>query len=771
MLNLARKILQHKYMVLILFVGAMVLSVFLDKLVVINYDLAKYLPQKSPSTVAIHTLMDEFHDGIPNLDLMVEGLSVSEALALKTKLEALPYVDLVMWLDTVEDMATPVPMMDKQVAETYYKNETALYHLNMTPENFSEAIEEVREVCAPHPTYMAGGALDSANASESASSEMATIMSFALPLGLTVLAIFTTSWFEPVLFLVCLVPGILLNNGTNIFLHEISFITKAVSAILQLAVSMDYAIFLLERFRFFREEGMDDFEAMAHAMQASFVAISSSALTTLFGFLALVFMRFRLGADLGLVMAKGIFFSLFSIMLFMPCFTMLTLKYINKTQHRSFIPDFAGFCKFILKVGPLLILLAAFLVVPAFLAQQRNNFFYGNGPLEGKRKADYTKIEENFGVSRQLAVMVPKGDPAKELALTEALGALPGVQAVVGYANRVGTGLPTTFIPDTVRGQLISENYSRYIIMTPLPNESPETFAFCDKLKETVAAFYPGTAHLAGEMLSNNDIRITIQRDNKVVNILSILAIGLTILFSFKSLGLPLILVFSIEFAIWLNLSFPYFQNHTLSYIGYLVISSIQLGATVDYGILVAQRYLEYRTQSGLLPKQAAYESIHISISSLLPPGLILMLVGYLLNYISSMQVVQQIGMVLGRGALMSLIVTIFLTTNFLYLADPLLARTTQSMIRLQKEGKLVHSPKRRKKKEAEPVPSTNTPAPLSPSPAPGQVPPAHYQVPSGPPGPAQAVESQFPGYPAPGQTYAPPGQGSTDSSLWPGQG
>jgi len=681
MKKLADMIVKHKGIILVLFIILSLVSGFLATRVKTNFDIYSYVPKNAPSTIAIDTMLEEYEQDIPNAEIAVPNLSISEALSMKEKLASLSYVQEVLWLDDQVDLATPLALLDQKLVEGFYKDGVALYHVTL--EEDSKAIDivaELQELAGPDGAVR-GQVVETANMQRGVSVEISRVLMVAVPVAIIILLFATTSWFEPILFMLVIFVGVVLNMGTNIVFDNISFITQAVGGVLQLAVSMDYAIFLLHRFRDYRQEGLSVEEAMKHAITKSLSPVSSSALTTFFGFLALVFMRFRLGPDLGIVLAKGVILSLLSVFFLLPVLAVYTYKIIDKTTHRPLLPSFKGLSRWVVRIGVPLMIIAALAIVPAFIGQRSNDFLYGSQSFpKGSREArDVAYMNEHFGENMQMVLLAPKGQWAAEERLAEDLLALPEMKSVVGYVTQVGTAVPPELIPDRVLSDLISDRYSRLILVAESPAESPQTYELAEKIRSMTEEAYPkGDALLAGANFVLLDMKTTINKDLGIVNGLAVAAIFIVIMIAFRSLALPILLVLTIELSVWINLAIPYLTGTPLNFIGYLVISTVQLGATVDYGILMAQHYMDHRQ---LLPrKEATTKTIQTVAGSIIPPALILASAGFTLSSISSISVVSELGGVLGRGALISLVMVLFLLPNLFRLFDPFIEKTTWKM-------------------------------------------------------------------------------------------
>lgn len=692
MLDFARGILRHRKLILITFVIALVLGSFLALKVPVNYDLSTYLPENTESTRALKEVKDLFGDALPNLDIILEDCDLADVLTAKKLIAADPDVVSVQWLDDVADVTQPLELLSPDYLENFYNNGTARLVVALGGKDFRHSLERIRrnlDQSLAKPVRLRGEAVGIARAAVSASSEVSHVFMIAVPMTFAILFLVTSSWFEPILFMLTIFAAIPLNLGTNIFLGSVSFITQSVGAILQLAVSMDYSIFLLNHFGRFRREGDGVEDAMAKAIAKSFSAVTASALTTVFGFIVLVFMQFRIGPDLGIVLAKGILFSLLSVLFLLPSLTLFSLKWVDRLTHRSFLPRveaLRSFACFAVKLGPLLMIVVLITVLPLIKAKNANHFLYGMGsfPKGSKEYEDRRIINEHFGEMQDLILLVPQGDAASEQLLHQDLEKLPYVKSVISYDGMVGYQIPEEAVPKEALNQLKSGQLSRFIVRAALPEEGPQTFQAAEELRALSTKYYDGEARWAGAPFSLLDMRDTIQADDVIVNGLALLSIGLVLFFSFRSFSLPFILIFCIEYAIWCNLAIPYFRQESLSYIGYLVISTIQLGATVDYAILSAQYYQEFRRR--LNPREAAVEAVSMALPAITPPAFILSAMGFILAHFSTIPVVSGLGRVLGQGALLSLATVIFLLPSFLRYLDPLIRRTyLPSSFRLRK--------------------------------------------------------------------------------------
>lgn len=674
--RLCAKILRHQKLVIIVFLAAAAVCGVLLFGVTVNYRMADYLPPDAPSTHAMEVMNAEFSSDAPNARVMARNVSITEALDYKSRLKNVPGVTDVLFLDDVADVTVPLSALPQDVVKTYYQNGSALFSLTVTESMESPAMAGIYEIIGDSGA-ISGEAAGSATYQGLSVQEVSKAFAFLIPAILIILALSTTSWIEPLLFLISIGIAVVINMGTNRIFPSVSYITSAISPILQMAVSLDYAVFLLNSFEKHRSSSPDVQSAMLAAMRESFPAVMASAMTTLFGFLALTLMRFELGGDLGINLAKGILFSLLGAMLFLPALALSCVKLLDRTRHKRFMPSFDALGKWILRFRIPATVLVFLVIAPAFLAEQRVEFLYGTGELDRLTRAgqDEQAILDAFGESTPMVVLVPRGEPAREAALSDALLALPEVDSVLSYASAVGVSVPTTYLSSDVVDQFYSAHYARIILYANSPAEGSEAFDLVGTVRQLSASYYGDEALVLGQSVSLCDIRDVIKTDNTVVNLLAIAAIALVLLLTFRSVSLPVILVLTIETAIWINLAVPYFMDSKLSFVGYLVLSSVQLGATVDYAILYTDHYL--RNRKTLAPLDAARRSSGETIGSILVSASILSIAGYLVGLVSTNRIVHEMGLLIGRGTLLSLALVLVFLPAALTLFDRVVQKTT----------------------------------------------------------------------------------------------
>lgn len=649
----------------------------------INFNMMDYLPAEANSTVALVKMQEEFDQPIPNLNVMVENVTLPEALVLKQKLIAADYVKEVLWLDDTSDLKTPLEMQDKAAVEGYYKNGNALYMVTVEDGQERAAIASIRKA-AGDGCIISGTAADQAEAQESAIGEAVRSIALLGPIIILILILATESWIEPLFYLLTLGASVLINLGTGYFFGEISFVTMAAAPVLQIAVSLDYAVFLSHSFAEHKDHGLPPAEAIRLAILSSSKSISASMLTTLFGFIALMFMKFRIGSDMGISLVKGVLLSFLCVMVFLPSMLLCGSRLMDRTRHRRLIPSFRGIGKGIMKIHIPAALLILVLIVPAFLGQAKNSFFYGNteGTPPGSQAS---RIEKEFGITNSLVLLVPKGDSAREALLCSDLEKVRHVTGVISYASTVSNKIPDAYPDKAVVKQFYSDNYARIILSADCPYEGEEAFAMIEQVRGLMDGYYPDSGYVCGQSANMYDMKETVREDNRVVNIITLISIYLVLAFMTRNWMMPLLLILTIKCSIWLSMSVPYFMGASLSYLGYLIVSTVQMGATVDYAILLTDTYQEKRRQ--LEKKEAMKETLGDIFSSILISSATLTLAGFCMNWTSSNAIVRVLGALIGRGAILAVVMVMLLLPALLLLTDGIIPHTTLGFHKRKKKG------------------------------------------------------------------------------------
>lgn len=677
--SLPNFIIKNNHKIEIVFVVLLLISVLMAPFVNVNYNLANYLPERVQSRAGLDLMEETF--GYPGTArVMVDDVTLYEAKAYKDRLEAVDGVDSISWLDSGTSVYSSDAFLNFSSLDEYYKDGSALFQVIFEKGDDEkatfQALNEMMEITG-EKGHFAGPAVQNKSRAENVSKQMNTIIIAGVIVIYLILTLTTTSWFEPVLYLTVMGVAIVINKGTNIFLGQISFLTDSVSAVLQLAVSMDYSIFLSHAFTREKKKGLDQTTALSNAINEALNSIFASSLTTIVGFLVLTFMEFRIGFDLGVVLAKGIVISLFTVVLFMPAMIIRMTPRIERTAHRSFLPSFDKLSRFLVRIRRLVVIFVLLIVIPAYTAQNMNHFMFGEDSVSAGEGMlayeDEQLIRAKFGLSNMMLALIPNDSPIDEKLFTEELEDLSYVKSITSMAGTLPEGVPEEFLPKSITEQLHKDAYSRVLIYVKSKGESELAFQYSDEIQGIMKKYYPDDSYLVGSTPSTQDIRDVITVDYSRVNRLSLLGVFVVVMFSFHSLVVPLVVMIPIEVAIFINMAMPYIQGETMIFMGYIIVSCIQLGATVDYAILTANNYLECRKD--MEKDEAAAATLVRSIPAILTSGSILTIVGYILYYISSIPAIGDMGRLIGRGALFSMILVTALMPGFLEWFDGLLMK------------------------------------------------------------------------------------------------
>ncbi len=639
----------------------------------INYNMTDYLPEDANSTVALDTLTQEFGEAVPNCNVMIKDVSIQEGIEAKAQLENIEGVDSVSWLDDVVDIKQPLEFQDQDMIDDYYKDGDALYSVTIADGEERAATDRIAEEFG-NDVRMSGTAVEQADSQRLAVSQTVRAIGILAPLIIVILILATTSWVEPFLYLLAIGAAVMVNLGTELFRGEISYVTLAVAPILQMAVSLDYAVFLSSSFTKYRRTAANDSEAMKLALKDSVKSIAASALTTIFGFFALTLMDFKIGPDMGIALVKGVILSFLSCMTFLPALLLLLKKPIDMTRHKKFLPDFKGAGKVAVKIRVPVFIIVAVVAVFCYLGQGQNKFTYGSGDAAGNTVAA-REIKDKFGESNTMVLMVPNTDRTKEKLLSEEIEQMDHVTNVISYTTQVGAEIPPEYLSSEITEQFYGENYARIIIYSDLPDECDESFALVENVRNSAAEYYGDDVLSCGQSANLYDMKNTVETDNTIVNIVTVLAIYIILAVMLKSWFMPLLLILVIQMSIWINMAIPFFTGSSLIYLGYLVVSTVQMGATIDYAILLSNHYMENRKK--LSAKPAMEKTMGEAIPSILVSASILAIAGFALALVSSNDMVISLGILIGRGALIPLILVNVCLPALLIFVDKLIPFTT----------------------------------------------------------------------------------------------
>ena len=680
-LNACRAFLAHRKLVAAVFAVVVVVCALCIPHVRVNYSMTDFLPEDTHSVVSLGDMKEAFGAGIPNARIYAEGVDLAEAESLAERLGEIEGISGVMWLGSVVDTSYPMGLQDQETVNAWKTDEGYLFQVVADDILGAQALEEARAVAADagaERVSLTGNGVTTANAKTSTANDVALIMVVSVIVVLLILLLTSRSWFEPVIFLAAIGCAVVMNMGTNLVIGEISFISQICGAILQLAVSMDYAIVLLHTFRRCQGEFADPYEAMAHAMKRGFSVVLSSAAVTFFGFLSLAVMRYGIGVNMGLVLAKGIVFSFLSVMFLMPCLVLLCLKALDRLEHRYLMPSFEGFARVCHKIMAPAALAIVVIAVPCYFAEGKTDFEYGAQSFakEGSAAAVETaRINEAFGASETWVVMVPEGRWSDEQALVDDLRAVDHVTGITSYVTAAGSQMPTGVAPEGTVSQVISGGWSRLVVSLDVEGEGAETFQAVEDVRAAAQSHYGEDYRLIGNTVSVYDLRDTVREDSVRVQLFSMLAIGIVLALMFRSISIPVVVLLAIEAAIWINLAIPYFTGSSLNYIGYLVIEAVQLGAAVDYAIIYTREYFDRRKTLG--PSEAARAAIKNSAITILTSASILVCAGAAVMGIATNGIISELGMLISRGAFLSMLIMFLLLPWLFKTFDGLIRRTS----------------------------------------------------------------------------------------------
>lgn len=728
-------VVKHKLLLVLIFAVALAVSIVLYFFVNVNYDSSKYMPEGSKMSEGIKIMYDEF-DGNSLAQIMVEDLSYAEALNLKSEIEKIDGVNNVIWLDTMlstvvdkalplinaeieekytsielteyllaftkvlpkptgdklkrfnsclvklfelsGELGLPMNVLDQMSGELkgFYKDGAVLMQVMFSDTDYSErtyaAMEQIRAL--NYDTHMLGNPAMVFNSRKTLNKQTLISLGIAGAIIIVILFIASSSYFEPILLLAAIGVAVILNMGTDIILPEVSYMTKSIASVLQLALTMDYSIVLLHRFKQERAICSDPNMAMARAIKHSFSPISASSLTTITSFIAIMFMSYTIGRDLGFVLMKGVIFSILSVFFLLPALTLYSLKLLDKSEHKTFKLNFKRHCSFLIKTVKFLPIIIVLIVLPCIYMQSANSFTYGNGATFGGKSSiiyeDRISIENVFGTQNQSAILLPKDYADKEIELSEKLLAVDGVKSVQSLAMIEKSGM-ASLMPNELLGQFKSKSgdYIRIAIFLDMPEESEETTAVINNIHSTINnVIGSDDYYLVGESPSVLEIKKVVESDYSLISILSVLFVAIIIAIAFKSLLVPVILVLTIESAIWIAMSIPFLMGTPMVFIGYLVISAILLGTTIDYAILYANNYM--RARLSMRKDEALRSAIASSSKTIITSATIFTCIGFAVGAISTMPAINLFGTAIGFGGLTSMLLVLVFLPQLMYLFD-----------------------------------------------------------------------------------------------------
>lgn len=657
----------------------------------INYDMLTYLPEDMETSVGQQVLLDDFGKGAFSF-VLVEDMPDKDVSALKEKLAQVDHVESVIWYDSFADISVPKELLPDELYNAFNSGDTTMlavfFDTSTSADETMEAISDIRSI-AGKQCFISGMSALVTDLKELCEKEEPIYVAIAVVLACAAMMLLLDGWLVPFVFLACIGISILVNLGTNYFMGEISYITKALSAVLQLAVTMDYSIFLWHSYNEQRETHDDPREAMAVAIHETLTSVVGSSVTTVAGFIALCFMSFTLGSDLGIVMAKGVVFGVIGCVTTLPALILLLNKPLQRTRHKPLIPRMDRLSGFICKRFWVFLILFALLVTPAYYGYSKTNdeVYYDMGqclPEDLPFVKANEKLSEDFNVSSTLMLLVDADTPAKQVKeMAGEMEKVDGVAYVLGLDSLLGDRIPEEMIPDSVKNTLQSGNWKLLLVNSEYHAASDAVNRQIDTLNGILKRYDPD-GMLIGEAPCMKDMIETTDHDFDVVNAVSIVAIFLIILLVEKSLTLPFILIAVIELAIFINLGLPHYLGQSLPFIAPICISTIQLGATVDYAILMTTRYKSER-KKGADKRTAVNTALTASIPSILVSGLGLFAATFGVAVYSDIDIISSMCMLMARGAIVSMLCVIFFLPALLLLCDRIVCATTLALRKIRK--------------------------------------------------------------------------------------
>lgn len=679
-------VVKYRVLILVLAVLLLVPSVIGMINVRINYDMLDYLPSDMDTVIGQNKLMEEFGKGAFSF-IIVEDMPEKDVAKLTEKIKAVDHVETVLWYNSIADMSIPMEIIPEELYSEFNRENSTMmavfFDSATSADDTMNAIREIRSI-AGKQCFVSGMSALVTDLKDLCEKEEPIYVGIAVVLALLAMMLFLDGWLVPFVFLASIGIMVVINLGTNYFLGEISYITKALSAVLQLAVTMDYSIFLWHSYNEQRERFDDNKEAMAHAINETLTSVIGSSVTTVAGFAALCFMSFTLGRDLGIVMAKGVVLGVLGCVTVLPAMVLLLDKPLQRTKHKSIIPDMNKVASGVTKKFPIFLCVFALLIAPAFYGYKKSNseVYYDMGqclPEDMEYVIANSKLSEDFNIASTHMVLVDSSLPGKSIrSMIKEMEKVDGVKYVLGLESVVGSAVPEEIIPESILSILKSDKWELLLINSEYKVASDAVNDQITELNGIIKKYDP-SAMLIGEAPCMKDMIETTDRDFRVVNAVSIVAIFLIIAIVEKSISLPFVLISVIELAIFINLGIPHYAGQSLPFIAPICISTIQLGATVDYAILMTTRYKAERI-SGKDKRTSVTTALATSIPSIIVSGMGLFAATFGVAIYSDIDIISSMCMLMARGAVISMLCVIFILPALLMLFDKLICATTLGM-------------------------------------------------------------------------------------------
>ncbi|MCQ2451146.1 MAG: MMPL family transporter [Clostridia bacterium] len=685
-MKFAKFVVKFKIPILILAVLLLIPSVIGIATTRINYDMLDYLPEDMETVIGQNELLEGFGKGAFSL-IVVENMSDKEVVKLKSKVQKVDHVDTVIWYDTVADISIPKEMLPDDIYSAFNSDNATMmavfFDTSASSDLTIDAIKEVRKVCGKQ-CFVSGISALVTDLKIICEKEEPIYVAIAVVMALIAMLLLLDSWLIPIVFLASIGLMILYNMGSNFFFGEISYITKALSAVLQLAVTMDYSIFLWHSYIEQKEKGLEKNDAMAVAVKDTMASVLGSSITTIAGFIALMFMSFTLGKDLGIVMAKGVLLGVIGCVTVLPAMILILDKPLQKSRHKSLIPSVDKLSKSTLKHFPIYICIFLLLVAPALYGyfKTNNEVYFNIGeamPEDMEFNVANRKLTDNFNMGTSHILLIDSNTDTKEIRkMTKELKEVKGVKYVLGLEAVLGPAVPMEVIPDDLTSIVKNDKWELMMIGSEYRVATDEVSEQINSLNKIVKS-HSKTSMVIGEASCTKDMIETTDYDFKVVNIVSVILIFIIIAVVEKSLSLPFILIAVIELGIFINLGLPHYLGQSLPFIAPICISTIELGATVDYAILMTTRYKTERI-GGLNRKEAVWTALSKSTPAIIVSGAGLFAATIGVAVYSDIDIISSMCMLLARGAVISVLCVMFILPAFLYLFDKIIVKTTLGM-------------------------------------------------------------------------------------------
>ena len=685
-MRLSKAVVKNRVLILIVALLLLIPSVLGMANTRINYDMLDYLPEDMDTVIGQNELLDEFGKGAFSL-IVVEDMPAKDVAALRKRIEAVEHVDSAVWYDSLTDLSVPMEILPEKIYNEFNNgNATMLavfFDSSTSADVTMDAIREIRAI-AGRQCFVTGMSALVTDLKDLCEREEPIYVALAVACACLAMMLLLDSWLAPLIFLASIGICIVINLGSNYFLGEISYITKALSAVLQLAVTMDYSIFLWNSYNEQRTHIEDKNEAMAKAIHETFVSVLGSSITTIAGFIALCFMSFTMGRDLGIVMAKGVLLGVIGCVTVLPSLILLFDRPLQRTRHKALIRNANGFARKITKAFPVFLAVFVALAIPAYMGYAKTNeeVYYDMGqclPQDIDYVIAHSKLTDDFDIASTHMLLVDANLPSRDVRnMKREMEDVDGVKYVLSLESVVGSRVPEEVLPDSVRSILKSDRWELMLINSEYKVASDAVNDQIDSLNAILKKYDP-SGMLIGEAPCTKDMIETTGHDFQVVNLFSIIAIFVIILLVEKSLSLPVILIAVIELAIFINLGLPHYLGQSLPFIAPICISTIQLGATVDYAILMTTRYKAERV-SGKSKYEAVSTALATSVPSIIVSGMGLFAATFGVAVYSNIDIVSSMCMLMARGALISVVCVILMLPAFLMLLDGVVRHTTLNM-------------------------------------------------------------------------------------------